>query len=311
MDSLDMKTEATLPDAEVLTKACWRCDHAAVAHQPSNGSCLTCELVGGSCAAARPIEPDEPTVPAFARVSADYEIDGTDDAWRADLGSEQVDENGEVVEVREPGGLAKFIEADTERRYDELARNGFVRVPYKNAGAYEPDREPTQSERDRAYLGMSPAQLAKNDITHGHGGGSKSRGFPPDKPGFKLRRPRAGYGTPELSSTRFNVSGLTRGEAEFYHRRPGVARTVLSGFAQRVIAATSLAIVEGRRYQVAPPAPAPHDRAREKAKRSFEVYGLAEMMIDLLREMPGSARAELIAYAHEQDGPRIRLRDAV
>jgi len=310
MDSPDMITEVTLPDPETLAKACRRCQHPAVVHQPSDGSCLTCDLVGGSCAVALPVEPAEPAVPAFARAT-DYEIDGTDESWRADLESEQVDENGDVVEIREPGGLAKFIEADTERRYHELARNGFQRAPYKNAGAYEPDREPTKAERDRAYLGMSPAQLAKNDITHGHGGGSKSRGFPPDKPGFKLRRPRAGYGTPELSSTRFNVSGLTRGEAEFYHRRPGVARTVLSGFAQRVIAATSLAIVEGRRYQVAPPAPAPHDRAREKAKRSFEVYGLAEMMIDLLREMPGSARAELIAYAHEQDGPRIRLRDAV
>jgi len=309
MDSPDT-TEGVLPDAEALGKACERCNHAVVVHQPSDGSCLTCELVGGSCAAARPIEPDEPTVPAFARVSADYVIDGTDDAWRADLESEQVDENGEVVEDREPGGLAKFVEADTERRYDELARNGFQRAPYKNAGAYEPDREPTKAERDRAHLGASAAQLQKNNVTHGHGGGSKSKEPKQEKPGFKVRKPRAGYGTPELSSTRFNVSGLTRGEAEFYHRRPGVARTVLAEFAQRVIAATSLAIVQGSRYQVAAPAPAPHDRAREKAKRSFEVYGLTEMMIDLLRGMPGSARSELIAYAHEQDGPRIRLRDA-
>ena len=309
MDSPDPITEVTLPDPEALAKACRRCEHPAVVHQPSNGLCLTCDLVGGSCAAVRPIEPDEPAVPAFARASPDYVIDGTDDAWRADLESELVDENGEVVEDREPGGLAKFIEADTERRYDELARNGFVRVPYKNAGAYEPDREPTQSERDRAYLGMSPTQLVKNDITHGHGGGSKSKGPTQEKPGFKVRRPRAGYGTPELSSTRFNVGGLTCGEAEFYHNREGVARIVLAAFAHRVIIATSIAIQEGRRYE--PPAVARIPVGRvAKAKRSFEVYGLEQRVIDLLRAMPGAARAELIAHAYEQDGARIRLRDA-
>lgn len=308
MDVPDTITEVTLPDPETLAKACRRCQHPAVVHQPSNGSCLTCDLVGGSCAVARPVEPAEPAVPAFARAT-DYEIDGTDESWRADLESEQVDENGDVVEIREPGGLAKFIEADTERRYDELARNGFQRVPYKNAGAYEPDREPTQSERDRAYLGMSPVQLAKNDITHGHGGGSKSKEPKQEKPGFKVRKPRAGYGTPELSATRFNVGGLTRGEAEFYHNREGVARIILAAFAHRVIIATTIAIQEGRRYE--PPAVARISVGRvAKANRSFEVYGLEQRVIDLLRAMPGVARAELIAHAYEQDGARIRLRDA-
>jgi len=304
-----MITEVTLPDPETLAKACRRCQHPAVVHQPSDGSCLTCDLVGGSCAVALPVEPAEPAVPAFARAT-DYEIDGTDESWRADLESEQVDENGDVVEIREPGGLAKFIEADTERRYHELARNGFQRAPYKNAGAYEPDREPTKAERDRAYLGMSPAQLAKNDITHGHGGGSKSRGLPPDKPGFKLRRPRAGLGTPELPATRFNAGRMTRGEVEFYHDRKDKARELITDLAKRIIDETALAIKEGRKYRAPAIAQVQAGRISANAKHSFEIYGLDQPVIDLVKNIPGIVLAELIAYAYEKDGARIRLRDA-
>jgi len=316
MDVQDTITEVTLPDAEVLTKACRRCDHATVAHQPSNGSCLTCELVGGSCAAARPIEPDEPTVPAFAHASADYVIDGTDDAWRADLESEQVDENGEVVDVREPGGLAKFVEADTERRYEDLAKNGFQRVPYKNAGAYEPDREPTKAERDRAYLGdKSTRSLMTHPTAKGGKVGSKSKSRRSEKPGDHAKVEHGVDLSPEkLEPTRFNVGGLTRGEVEFYHAHPGVARAVLENFAQRIIRQTTKAIETGASFE-APDLPKIPDqrtkgKTKGKTKRSFEIYGLSEVHLEILKAMRGVAKLQLISHAHEVDGARIRLRDA-
>lgn len=98
---------------------------------------------------------------------------------------------------------------------------------------------------------------------------------------------------------RFIVYGLTKGEAEFYHSRPGEARAVL-------LQHVALVVIEQR-------IPDPLERIdllqSGKPRPNFAVYGLDDAQGRVLRTFRGSARIALVTYAHAHAAGRIRDRD--
>lgn len=128
-------------------------------------------------------------------------------------------------------------------------------------------------------------------------GGGRRRTKPPkrlatnDPPG----RAVGGY----VSS--FQVSGLTRGELDFYDRRPGVDVAVLHDFVARVILDPSIHELRGAAPRSERPLIVFEDDNPE--------YGLSEPKLQILRHFRNRARIALSEYARANDAGRIAAID--
>lgn len=290
MDVPETITEVALPDPEALTKACRRCQHPAVVHQPSNGSCLTCDLVGGSCAPVRPVESTEPVVPAFARAT-DYEIDGTDEiripeaeiwleGWRADLHSVRVDDDGQPVIEEQPGRLSSFIETEMSRLFALQSERVLTGALLKNIGAYDLPREPTKTELDRAYLGDRVRALMAHPTAHGASGHGKSKGGSKKKKGGGANDNWVGTGIgPNLpDGTKRLTVAVTSGEFAYYSSTDEERAVLVSG---------AVSFLKG---ELPPPS------AVGKTSENLVIY-LDKRIHDLFRMIPGLAHSYLQSYA--------------
>jgi len=220
MDVPDLITEATI----LLKATCDDCGHQSVAHRPSDRACLACNRSGGPCAVVIAVDVPIPT-PAFARVQADFRVDGTDEAnqpdigirhdgWRGDL---EIGPDGEVV--RQSDALSSFIEGELDRLFElrlERSRKGET---VKNVGAYDEPKEPTKEERDRAYLGQSVSELMKHPRSNsGSKSGGGSKGGSKNKKGGGPNRESGGSGLGPMlpAETKRLTIAVTRGEYAYY-----------------------------------------------------------------------------------------------
>jgi hypothetical protein len=145
-------------------------------------------------------------------------------------------------------------------------------------------------------------QLAKPGITISKGGGGGGGGGKKsDRPIRQGRaRPDDGAAGEGTTAGACRVSGITRGEWYWYHRRPGVAVEVLRNLVERIL--TNTADLEDLRRN--PTAPSKH-------KRTLVIYGLTEHQHAVLSEFPGAARRALVKHARSLEPKRIDDLDGV
>lgn len=123
------------------------------------------------------------------------------------------------------------------------------------------------------------------------GGGGRRRTKPPKRQPIRevVQDEKPGEVTP-----RFKVVGLTRGEEEFFLRRPGedlrVARETVGELIRGTFADPPVRPQFGMRY-------------------NFSIYGLDELQLRILARFRGVLRRALIQHAHTVDGPRVKAID--
>lgn len=215
-----------------------------------------------------------------------------------------------VAATVEPGLTIVFGERGTDRHLNGAIRDRLPEnvptislVEPVNAGASydrevgigEPMIEPpsdVEKQEERLTFGAVKALMRPAMRPMGTGGSGSGRVKKKPKPpplGLQpdIREPKR--------VERFQVTGLTVGEREFYARRTGEAKMVLRATVGKIVAGA----LENERPPIGPRLP-----------HSFSVYGLDDHEARILKVYPGSARAALAAHAREVDGTLVKLYDA-
>ena len=182
---------------------------------------------------------------------------------------------------------------------DPQARSYASAMPTPRKG-YVPERDLPVEPIERKATEKISAATMRPDYTYnktgggGNGGGVAKKMKPPKS--MAAKRP---IDDVERSIARLHVTGLSRGEVEFYHGHPGLARVVLADFVVGHIRRST--------------SDANHLPATSKvsAKTSFEVYGLSETQVRIIQFRVGVARNVLGEYAQAHDATRIALRDGL
>lgn len=143
------------------------------------------------------------------------------------------------------------------------------------------------------------AMVTRPELSHVRRGGRSESGGRA-KPLKFIAGPVGGLGGSGAPGIRFQVYGLTRGEAEFFHNRRGEALQVLVDYIASIVARIEAGELLPSRAQI---------RRTRKQLVNFDVYGLSEKDVKILRADPGAARVELSTYARSHDGARIKARD--
>ncbi len=162
----------------------------------------------------------------------------------------------------------------------------------------DPQRDEDAPDPDRPWSEDFTKSLMHKKVHGGHGGGGGSgRRRKPLKP-VTISAPVLDGDDEGEPGVRFQVYGLTLGEADFYHRRGAEeARSVLRQHCAKIRASEYAPESFGRRNRTA------------RMKHSFDVYGLTENEVELLRLHPGSSRRMLAEHAHAVDGQRVNAVD--
>jgi hypothetical protein len=144
---------------------------------------------------------------------------------------------------------------------------------------------------------VTPKTLQKENKTPMGGGGGDATGK--SKPRLrKVKDDKAEAQEPD--SIRWRVWGLTRGEADFYDRRPGEALHVL-----RVLAGK----LEREDVVASRDAGPLIEIRRERLRSNFSVYGLTQHQYDLIYTERGLASRELAWHARGVDAARVESID--
>jgi len=238
------------------------------------------------------------------RMAAEYEADSSEDA-------SPILEELFVDGIAIGGSYGHSEDGDDQFLPASYVKSFASAMPTPRPGGYDPA---VDLPRETAALGtedkITAAFLQRpkpNHVVAPSGESVPSGGSGGGNGGGRAKRPQpaSGDGPPRDAPIdqrhvgRFIVYGLTRGEAEFYHSRPGEARAVL-------LQHVALVVIEQR-------IPDPLERIdllqSGKPRPNFAVYGLDDAQGRVLRTFRGSARIALVTFAHAHAGGRIRDRD--
>lgn len=184
---------------------------------------------------------------------------------------------------------------DTPQVYHSLRDLNDAMTDFRIPTFADPVRCPGCDDWDCADCNRVTASTLQREVRiRGTGGGGGAGRQKPIKPIKNAYAPVEGN-EPE-KTTRMQVPGLTPGERDYYLRRPGDARDVLRSHA--------------RQFEVAPKSVERIEHLSTADRRkSFVIYGLTEIEIEILRLVPGRARQILSDYARAKAGERIKQID--
>ena len=197
---------------------------------------------------------------------------------------------------------------DALARIDAEAELRFLGEPSliaDNSGAYhgdeispwesmsELDRDPMDRHDQIARL-MRPTHCDRAHKPANSGGGGSSGGV--KKPPSKIRGLKAvdDIADERPDTPRFNVSGLSPGERNYYEQRPGLARDILREAIGQIV-----------REELQAERPRTLEIVGGKQRFDFFVYGLMEWETSILRVHRGSARKYLSEHARTKDSARV------